>query len=204
MNDYDFERYEVKSGEEPLYFNGEKLDHKLIEFWKWFSSDLLSNATRGKFAEFIVAIAMDANLYFAREEWRENDIETSVELENGKYDIVKIEVKSSAYLQTWEQNELSKIIFSIKKKGKTSIKTNTEELTRPSDVYVFCLLNHKDKETVNPLNLDQWLFYVVSTKRINKLFENKESLTLKLLEEISNGIKFNELKNNIIAEFIKK
>jgi len=164
MNDLDFERFQVKNGNEKIISNGEKLDHKLIEFWRWSSSDLLSNATRGIFAEYIVAIAMDINLYFVREEWGEYDLEAL-----DKNDIIKIEVKSSSYLQTWDQKDYSKIIFSIRKRGTTSVKTKKNELNRPSDIYVFCLLNHKNKETVNPLNMDQWIFYVLATKNINEI-----------------------------------
>jgi hypothetical protein len=201
MNELDFERFEIKNGNEPITFNGKYLGHELIEFWRWSSSDLLSNATRGKFAEFIVAIAMDAVLYFVREEWAEYDISTGIELEDNKHDIVNIEVKSSSYLQTWEQNGFSKIIFSIKKKGVTSVKTKKEELKRPSDVYVFCLLKHKDKETVDPLNMDQWLFYVLSTKKIDEIFKDKSSITLESLEKITKGVQYDELKLKIINEF---
>jgi hypothetical protein len=201
MNDFDFERFQVKTGNEPLTSNGEKLNHKLIEFWRWSSSDLLSNATRGKFAEFIVATAMDAVLYFVREEWAEYDISTGIRLEDDKPDIVNIEAKSSSYLQTWEQNGYSKIIFSIKKRGITSVRTKKEELKRPSDVYVFCLLNHKDKTTINPLNMDQWLFYVLSTKTIDEIFKDKNSVSLKTLEKITKGVRYDELKNKILTEF---
>jgi hypothetical protein len=47
----------LKTGNEPLTVNGQKLDKSLLDFWRWNSSDLLSNATRGRLAEFIVASA---------------------------------------------------------------------------------------------------------------------------------------------------
>jgi len=46
---------EPKSGDEPLHHNGRVLDTRLIDFWRWSASDLVSNATRGIFAEYIVA-----------------------------------------------------------------------------------------------------------------------------------------------------
>ena len=34
------------------------VNYKVIDFWKWSVSDLVSNATRGRLAEFIVAKAL--------------------------------------------------------------------------------------------------------------------------------------------------
>ena len=186
-------RSEIKTGKEPLRLNGKTTGYKLIDFWKWSSSDLLSNATRGKFAEFIVATAMEIDLNDVREEWGEYDLETKEK--------IKIEVKTSAYLQSWHQYDYSKIIFSIKKKSENKAKGESDEFIRPSDFYVFCLLNHKDKKTVDPLNMDQWLFYVLPTKNINKIFKEKNSISLKSIEKLTEGIKYNQIKENIINEY---
>jgi hypothetical protein len=185
----------IKSGEEKLILAGKNTKYKLLDFWKWSDSDLLSNATRGIFAEFIVATAMEIDLTNeARDEWAEYDLET------WEWGTIKIEVKSSSYLQTWDQKYYSNIIFSIKKKGETSFTKEKNTFTRPSDVYVFCLLDHKDKKTVNPLNMDQWAFYVVSTNKINSLFKEKNSISLKSLEKITEKIRYNQLKKKIINE----
>ena len=195
MVNLDRKRVKIKNGEENLTFGGKNTKYKLLDFWKWSVSDLLSNATRGIFAEFIVATAMEIDLTNeARDEWSEYDLET---WEWGK---IKIEVKSSSYLQTWDQRNYSNIIFSIKKKGKTSIAKDKNTFIRPSDVYVFCLLNHKDKRTVDPLNMDQWSFYVLSTNSINNIFKDKNSISLKSLETITESIGYNKLKEKIIKE----
>ena len=55
-------------------------------------------------AEFIVASAIEV-LEKPREEWDAYDLIAKSGL--------KIEIKSSSYLQSWEQSELSKIIFGI-------------------------------------------------------------------------------------------
>lgn len=47
-----------RSGGERLCANGETLPFSLLDFWQWSVSDLVSNATRGRFAEFIVATAL--------------------------------------------------------------------------------------------------------------------------------------------------
>ena len=189
---------EQKNGNELFTFNEKSINCKLIDFWRWSVSDLLSNATRGTLAEFIVATAMEIDLSSVREEWKAYDLETK----NG----IKIEVKTSAYLQSWFQNNYSKIIFSIKSAYSWNSKTNelSKIKSRPADVYVFCLLKHKDKSTVNPLILEQWIFYVISTKKINKMFGDKNTIQLKSLENVVEGVNYNEIKKNVMKEYSEK
>jgi len=187
-----------KNGNESIVFNNNDIGWKLIDFWKWSVSDLLSNTTRGTFAEFIVATAMDIDLTNVREEWDAYDLETK--------DGIKIEIKTSAYLQTWFQKNYSAITFSIKPAYSWDAKTSEslDVKTRPSDVYVFCLLKHKDKKTVNPLDLNQWVFYVVSTKKINDLYGNQGTLSLSVLEKTTDSITYDKLKKKIIEEYSAK
>ncbi len=63
-------------------------------------SDLLSNRNRSIFAEFLVGAALGV-LDKPRVEWDAFDL-----IYQGK----KIEVKSSAYLQSWQQNSPSRIV----------------------------------------------------------------------------------------------
>ena len=140
----------VKSGQEQLTSNGSTIGIKLIDFWKWSVSDLVSNATRGRFAEFIVASALGINMENVRDEWSAYDLISP--------EGIKIEVKSAAYIQSWAQKDLSKISFSIKAARYWDRSTNIQDPTpsRPSDFYVFCLLKHQDQPTLDPMNLDQW------------------------------------------------
>lgn len=47
-----------KTGEERLSFLGSDAGCCLLDFWKWCGSNVLSNAVRGKFVEFIVGMAV--------------------------------------------------------------------------------------------------------------------------------------------------
>ena len=190
-------RVEQKTGDEYFISNGNNIGKKLLDYWKWSVSDLISNTTRGTFAEFIVAMAMESDLSGVREEWDAYDIETK--------DGIKIEVKTSAYLQTWIQKDYSKINFSIKPAYYWNAETNetSKEKSRPSDIYVFCVLKHKDKNTVNPLILEQWDFYVISTDKINKIFGNQGTLQLNSIEKITKCVNYNELKDKIKKEYLE-
>ena len=60
---------EPKIGNELLSDNGVSMKHTLLDFWRWSTSDILSNATRGRFAEFIVGTAIGLNPENIRDEW---------------------------------------------------------------------------------------------------------------------------------------
>ncbi len=165
----------IKSGKEKLKFKNKKLPFELLDYWKWSSSNLLSNTTRGIFAEFLVATATGVDLNTPREEWAEFDLITP--------DGIRIEVKSAAFIQTWEQKDFSKISFSIK--------------SRNSDVYVMCLLKTKDQKEVDVLDLNQWIFYVLSIKEIENYKRSKHSITLKSLEKLTKKVKYDELNEEV-------
>ena len=46
-----------------------------------------------------------------------------------------------------------------------------EEKKRQADVYVFCVLKHRDQKTINPLDLSQWAFMPSPPKNSTRLSE---------------------------------
>lgn len=170
-----------KQGEEPFHANGDIVGFDLLGFWQWSASDLVSNATRGILAEYIVARSLGLADKGVRDEWAAYDLETP----SG----VKIEVKSAGYLQSWYQKELSKITFRTPKTKAWDAETNKQSLEskRQADVYVFALLVHIDKTTIDPLDLSQWRFYVLSTNALNQRKRSQHSITLKSLEKLCSG-----------------
>ena len=42
------------TGREPFHGAGQQLDHRLLDLWAWANPELLSNALRGRLAEFVV------------------------------------------------------------------------------------------------------------------------------------------------------
>ena len=181
----------LKTGEERLSFNGSILDYTLLDFWRWGVSDILSNATRGKFAEFIVAVALGVDIKKPSNEWAPYDLLTK--------DGLKIEVKTSAYIQSWYQKEYSKPVFSIRPARYWNSETSQLEkkIERHADIYVFCLLKEKDQKLVNPLKLEQWDFYVVATDVLNKKNEKQKSISLGALRKISKPVSYIELKSEV-------
>lgn len=166
-----------KTGREPFHDNGRPLNDSLLSFWQWLASDLVGNAMRGMLAEYIVASAVGANEGY-RTEWDACDIRTK--------EGIRIEVKSAAYIQSWPQDSLSAINFNIRPTFGWDADTNEQatEAKRQSDVYVFCVLNHQDQATIDPLDMGQWLFYVMATASLNKRVGNQKTITLSRLKEL--------------------
>ncbi len=182
----------IKSGNELFEFNGATAGFKLMEFWQWSVSDLVSNATRGRLAEFIVAKSLGIDTSkIPRDEWQAYDLKTP--------DGTKVEVKSAAYIQSWYQKSLSEITFSIKKSRHWDPETNqqSKESSRQADIYVYCLLFHKDKDTINPLDLDQWKFYILSKNDLESYKRSQHSITLKSLEKLTHAVGYGDLKNRV-------
>ena len=109
-----------------------KLLVNVLSFGQWSSSELLGNVLREVLAEFIVASAIDT-LDKPREEWDAYDLLSPQGL--------KIEIKSSSYLQSWGQTGLSKILFGIQPTTAwESEEGRSKEFKRQTDIYVFCLI----------------------------------------------------------------
>ncbi|WHZ21248.1 MAG: hypothetical protein OJF47_000360 [Nitrospira sp.] len=182
------------TGSEPLHDAGEALGPTVVDFWRWSVSDLLSNATRGRLAEFLIAKALGVGTLSPRDEWAAWDL-TSPEPE-----CIKIEVKCSAYLQSWYQAKLSSPSFSIK--PSRAWDPDTAKLSpmseRQAQVYVFALLAHRDKTTVDPLNVRQWEFYVVPTSRIAGYQRSQSTITLRSLQGLCEPASYQELRAQVL------
>ena len=180
-----------KSGCEPFISDGKPLGPTLRDYWRWSGSELVGNVQRGVLAEFLVASALELTEE-PREEWSGFDVELP--------DCRKVEVKSAAYIQSWKQRSYSRISFDIAKRksawnprtGKTVV---LDPPRRVADVYVFCLLMHKCQETLDPLDVEQWEFYVVSRSRLDcsKWTENKR-IGLSSLACLTKAIPYHNLK----------
>ena len=130
---------ERKKGSENFRFENENLNLRISDFWIWNQSNLIENRTRGILAEFIVKQALNIKDGI-RTEWDSYDLKT----ETG----IKIEIKSAAYIQSWEQKKHSNIKFGIAQTiGESGNSEYDGKLKRWSDFYVFCLLNNKNQNT---------------------------------------------------------
>jgi hypothetical protein len=180
------------SGTERLHSNGCPLDLNLLDYWSWSASDIVSNAQRGVLAEFIVASAIGVDLKSVRDEWGAYDLTTP--------DGIRVEVKSAAFIQSWEQRDYSIISFNVPKTHGWNSDTNIQESEsrRQAQVYVFALLAHKDKLTIDPLNVNQWIFFILPTAVLDARTRSQTSITLRSLETLAGpGIPYDGLSQAV-------
>ena len=123
------------------------------DFWAWTLSDLRTNTVRPMLAEFLVAQALGATAQ-PRIEWDAYDVVTP--------DGVRVEVKSSAYLQAWTQARPSSIRFGGLN-GRTWDPTAgyAAAASYNADVYVFAVVTTRDHALYDPLDSAQWSFWVL-------------------------------------------
>lgn len=161
-------------------------DVTVADFWSWAYSDILSNRNRSVFAEFLVGQALGV-IDTPRIEWDAFDL-----IYQGK----KIEVKSSAYLQSWQQSKDSLISFDVAMKRGWYADTNTFEVEpiRAADCYVFCLFRARDRLAANILDIGSWRFYVLATDQINRDFGSQKRVGLKAVEARCQPLEYNSLK----------
>ena len=159
------------------------------DFWAWGYSDILSNANRAVFAEFIVGVALDV-VHKPRTEWDAADL---------RYRGFLIEVKASAYLQSWPQKTPSVIRFDISKKRSWHADTNTYDTdrVRSARCYVFCIYPEKDPAKCNIVDITAWRFYVISTERIDSALVDQKSVGLARIEQLTQSIEYSQLRGDV-------
>lgn len=194
---------ELKRGDEHIMFEGMPTGYLLGDFWRWSSSDLLDNTLRGTFSEFIVATALGLDIETGFENWLPWDLtfpcqwtDSAGELHND----IRIEVKSAAFLQSWEQTQPSNITFSIRPTIKWEPDGHrSKEHQRQSDVYVFCLYSETNRRLADPLKLDGWEFFVVPTHILNDVCGPQKTISLNSLRLLRNEqVKYSGIRDAVI------
>lgn len=182
---------EYTRGDDPFLCGESKAGLTLLDFWAWAYSDVLTNTTRGVLAEFIVATALGLDVRKPRTNWDKFDL---------TYKGQGIEVKSASYHQRWAQKEMSKISFGIPKRRGWDDQTNEldEVAGRQADIYVLALLAEQDRSAVNPLDIDQWRFWVIETRFFDERERSQHSITYNsLIRERGEAFGYAKLKNAV-------
>lgn len=190
------------SGDELFEFHQTSQGQAVKDFWAWALSRLIMDGPRGDLAEYIVRMALGEDLETPKRGWGECDIKDC--------DGFRIEVKCSSLLQEWERDTPSTPTFSIAETMSCDIEEiggiyhyvgrQDEEIERRSDAYVFCLFACDNREIANPLNLDQWEFWVVPTDLLNQKLGKRKSVTPATLKKLGiEMIKYDKLAEAVGA-----
>jgi hypothetical protein len=187
----DSKKIEYTTGEKHFIQNGSDIDLKLLDFWAWAYSDYFDNTARGVLAEFIVAMALGLDVHEPRKAWAKFDL---------TYRSKGIEVKSASYHQKWHQEKMSNISFAIPatRAWEEEIGNLDDEKKRHAFIYVLCLLAEKDRNLVNPLDIDQWVFWVIPTQFLDDRKRSQQSITYNsLIKEVGQPITFAKIRPKV-------
>lgn len=204
----------MMEGKEHLLLDGRELPYAMIDFWRWAYSELLRNTQRGVLAEYIVKSALECHGICTNEDIRSNfepyDLigplikRRRIDVVNNCTEVIeskpcRIEVKSAAYIQSWEprSNKEPRISFSIapaRVPDETGDYKDDAPMQRNSDVYIFAIYKARSKEE-NILGMNLWEFCIVKTSLLNEKFGNQKNITLSKIVENSEGgtLRFEEV-----------
>lgn len=181
-------------GAEPVGFDP-NAPTSIADFWSWAFSDLASNTLRGIYAEWLVARALGLDLHL-REEWAAHDL---------TFEGRALEVKSSAFVQSWAQSKLSTPTFDIAPtRAWSSAHGYSHEVRRQADAYVFALLAETDPTRLHPLDLAQWRFFVLATRTLDAKLGVQASIGLSSLRKLgATEVGFDGLRGAVRAALIE-
>lgn len=171
----------MHKADEHFFANGHKLPITMTDFWTWAYSDLSNNIGRSVLAEYIVATALGITSMESersRVMWRPFDLLSK--------EGFKVEVKSAAYVQSWDAKHPDHISFRIapaRVPDETGDYKMDAPLQRNSDLYVFCIYKAMSKEE-SPLNLDLWEFYIIPTQILNEKKPTQKTITIPVLKQL--------------------
>jgi len=166
---------------------------RVKDFWRFALGDLRMNNARGYLAEYLVGTALGLKS-LQRIEWDAYDL---------LFGEITVEVKSSAYLQLWDQKRLSTLSFA----GLQGTRYNPRAPDGGEDpqgrrfnamVYVFCVQTATEHDLYDQLDVTQWDFYVVSRSALAAT--KQQSLGIARVQLLSGGAtEWNELQAAVTA-----
>jgi len=178
-------------GKEKFQFDGQELDYNFIDFWRFHYSNIYD--IQGRIAEFVVSKALDIHEPQNDQYWTLWDL---------TYKGVRIEVKETSYYHSFNKEEKVSLrrSFGIPKAHGSydpEVSGNTE-FCRQNDLYIFCLNTGYTKEESYPLNLNNWEFYLVPTKVINRECGDNKTISLQRIRKMGFAPqKYSEIKSAV-------
>lgn len=163
----------------------------VAEFWQFALGDLRMNNARGYLAEFLVAKALGL-AEVRRVEWDAYDLLVD--------DRIRVEVKSSAYLQAWEQRRLSTIQFGGLRGTRYDPRHDYDPAGKQfnAHVYVFCVQTAKTHAEYRPLDVTQWDFYVAAKSTLENAGVG-QSVGLATVARIATKADVADLRDVVVA-----
>lgn len=159
------------------------------DYWAWAYSDIIENVQRGTYAEFLVGVALG--------------LVDGVRIGYDNFDLTykgkRLEVRSSAYLQSWPQAKPSKLNFSVRKRIAWYPEQSAQSPVplRSADCFVFCSYLETDAAKANVLDASAWEFVVALAATIDERFSDKAALNDALLKTLGRPVRWEALRGRV-------
>ena len=176
-------------GNEKFILNNNKLDFGILDFWIYKYSNIYN--MQEVIAEFIVEKALNIEKSYNTDYWTLFDI---------LYRNCRIEIKETSYYHPWTENGKvsNQRSFGITKANSNYENNGSEnKFERQNDIYVFCLNTGTTKESSNPMNLNNWEFYIVPTSVINEKCSNNKTISLNKVRQLTKAVSYDNLQESI-------
>jgi hypothetical protein len=146
----------------------------VLEFWRWAFADLCDDDIKGWFAEWLIGLLLGLP-QTRRISWGDSDHVTP--------EGVRIEVKASAYWQSWKLIEMdgaAKLVEAVPSNQNPGVSFGSlrtkNSVVYKSDLYVFAFQRERDPQLWNALDLTQWEFYALTRDQLAKVGTQSISL----------------------------
>ncbi|HET9767755.1 MAG TPA: hypothetical protein VFS60_12950 [Thermoanaerobaculia bacterium] len=154
-------------------------------FWRWAYGDLCDDDVKAAYAEWLVALLLGLP-----QQRRNTGTRSDLITPGG----VRLEVKSSAYWQSWKY---------VGEDGALQLPEVTNLSSPPatrvhfrglralhSDLYVFCMQTQLDLQKWDALDLAQWEFYLLERRQLEGIGvgANRRSITLGTLRRMQSPL----------------
>lgn len=163
-------------------------------FRSWALGNLVDNANRGLFAEWLVGEALDI-IY-----------EGSERLSGDSYDLrygdARIEVKTSGVSQTWNPQRRSTPRFNIATRkaswdAATGLWKSFDAPKRTADVYVFCLHKAKPATNENVAEPACWRFWVIPTRVLDDQLGPQKTVGVTTLDRLTSPVGWSRVRSAV-------
>lgn len=163
-------------------------------FRDWALGNLVDNAARGWFAEWLVGKALgvigDGD---TRAEWDSVDL---------RYGDLKVEVKASGLSQSWHPRNRSTPSFGIAPRkmawdAATDSWESFDPPRRTADVYVFCLHHAVPANNENVADPAQWTFWVIPTETLDDRLGAQQTVRISTLDSLAAPVGWCELRDTV-------
>ena len=184
------------NGNEKFKVDDKDLDFGILEFWKYKYSNIYN--MQEVIAEFIIEKALGLTESQNTDYWTLFDI---------LYRGYRIEVKETGYYHSWNEDGKVSLVrnFGITKANSSYDSLEKEnKYERQNDIYVFCLNTGTTRETSNPMNINNWEFYIIPTSVINEKCRNNKQISLGKVRKIAKQVKYVKIKETIDLIIDKK